>query len=101
MKTLFLKVPLNEKILFTKHLSMMVKSGMTEIESVKLLARQVKSKSFKTILTTVVSDLENGQFLSKALRPYERIFGNLFISIINLGERSGTLGENLEFLSKD
>ena len=80
---------------------MMVKSGMTEIESVKLLARQVKSKSFKTILTAVVSDLENGQFLSKALRPYERIFGNLFINIINLGEKSGTLGENLEFLSKD
>lgn len=101
MKALFLKVPLNEKILFTKHLSMMVKSGMTEIESVKLLARQVESKSFKTILTAVVSDLENGQFLSKALKPYERIFGRLFISIINLGEKSGSLGENLEFLSKD
>jgi len=101
MKTLFLKVPLAEKILFTKHLSMMVKSGMTEIESVKLLARQVKSKSFKTILTAVVTDLENGQFLSNALKPYGNVFGNLFISIINLGEKSGTLAENLEFLSKD
>lgn len=101
MKLLFLKVPLAEKILFTKHLSMMVKSGMTEIESVKLLARQVKSKSFKTILAAVVTDLENGQFLSNALKPYENVFGNLFISIINLGEKSGTLAENLEFLSKD
>jgi len=95
------RIPLSEKIMFTKHLSMMIKSGMSEIESIKLIRRQVESKGFGAILDEVTADLENGQFLSSALEPFERIFGGLFINIIKLGELSGTLPDNLGFLSQE
>ncbi len=96
-----IKVPLDEKIMFTKHMSMMVKSGMSEIESIRLVRRQLKSRGFGLILDDVIAGLENGQFLSDTLKPYERVFGRLFISIISLGEISGTLSENLGFLSSE
>lgn len=96
-----IRVPLSEKIMFTKHMSMMVRSGMSEIESIKLIQRQVESKGFSIILADVIAGLENGQFLSAALRPFERVFGGLFISIIGLGETSGTLSENLSFLAQE
>lgn len=96
-----LRVSLAEKIMFTKHLSMMVQSGMGEIEGIQLIKSQVKSRGFKIILEDVSSGLENGQFLSATLKPYERIFGGLFISIIELGETSGTLSENLSFLAQE
>jgi len=97
----FVRVSLKERIMFTKHLSMMIKSGMTEIESIRLVQRQVKSKGFKLILNDMIVGLENGQFLSATLRPYEKIFGGLFISIVALGEVSGTLAENLSFLAEE
>lgn len=99
--TFFLRVPLSEKILFTKHLSMMVKSGMSEIESLRLIQSQIKSKAFRRMLDKVIGDLENGQFLSVALTPFKRVFGDLFINVIRLGEASGTLAENLEFLTQE
>lgn len=95
----FIRVPLPEKIMFTKHLSMMIKSGMSEIESIKLIRSQVKSKGFGTILDEVIDGLDNGQFLSATLEPFEKVFGELFINIIKLGEMSGTLPDNLGFLS--
>lgn len=97
----FIRVSLAEKIMFTKHLSMMTQSGMSEIEGIQLIKSQVKSKGFRIILEDVTSGLENGQFLSATLKPYERVFGSLFISIIGLGEVSGTLSENLSFLSQE
>jgi type IV pilus assembly protein PilC len=96
-----IRVPLEEKIMFTKHLSMMIHSGMSEIESVRLIRKQVESRGFGLILDDVIEGLDNGQFLSATLKPYERIFGALFISIINLGEVSGTLSDNLSFLSQE
>jgi len=74
---------------------------MSEIEGIQLIKSQVKSRGFKIILEDVSSGLENGQFLSATLKPYERLFGNLFINIIELGETSGTLSENLSFLAQE
>lgn len=95
-------IPLTERILFAKHLSMMVKSGMTEIESLKLIRRQIKSGEFCKVLDAVIRGVENGQFLSESLYPFRAYFGGeLFVNIIKLGEMSGTLSDNLEYLARE
>jgi len=96
---LFIRVPLSEKILFAKHLSMMVDAGMTEVDSIRLIRKQIKSRSFAKILDKVIIDLESGQFLSAALKRFASVFGSIFISMIEIGEISGTLSANLNFLS--
>jgi len=101
IKTSFLRVPLSEKILFTKHLAMMTKSAMSTVESLALIKRQVKSRSFRIILDKVAMEVENGQSLSTAFSRFRHVFGELFVSIIALGEASGTLSENLEYLSSE
>ena len=98
---LFFKVPLSERILFAKHLSMMVKAGMTEVESLRLIRRQVKSRSFGKILDKVIANVENGHFLSESLKQFRNAFGDLFINIIELGEIRGTLAENLNYLAEE
>lgn len=95
-------IPLTERILFAKHLSMMVKSGMTEVESLRLIRRQIKSGEFCKVLDAVIRGVENGQFLSESLYPFRAYFGGeLFVNIIKLGEMSGTLPDNLEYLAKE
>ena len=101
LKNAFLRVPLSEKILFAKHLAIMTKSAMSTVESLKLIRKQIKSKGFCVILDRVAADIENGQSLSTAFSQFRHIFGELFVSIIALGEASGTLSENLEYLSNE
>ncbi len=94
-------LPLAEKILFARHLAMMIKAGMTEVESLLVIRNQIKSRVFGRILDQVIAAVQNGQFLAEALSPFERAFGILFISLIRLGEVSGTLGTNLNYLADE
>lgn len=97
----FGKVSLVDKILFTKHLSTMLKSGITLTEALKVIEEQATSRKFKRVVKNIASEIKTGQKLSTALASYSRIFDSLFINIINVGEESGTLEENLEYLAND
>ncbi|OGM93257.1 hypothetical protein A2333_02840 [Candidatus Wolfebacteria bacterium RIFOXYB2_FULL_49_7] len=95
----FTRVSLAERIMFVKHMSMMIHSGMTEVESLRLIRSQIRNKGFLTILDDIIMSVENGQALSTALARYNRVFGDLFVNIIKIGELSGTLSENLDYLA--
>ncbi len=97
----FLRVSLPEKILFSKHLSMMISAGMTEVDSVRLIRKQIKSRGFGKILDKIIEDLERGQFLSKSLKQFPTAFGQIFTNLIAIGEVSGTLSDNLNHLSEE
>lgn len=98
--SLFSRVSFLEKLLFTKHMSVMIKSGITVSESLSTLASQTKSSTFRKILLVMLSDVENGQSLAKSLEKHKKVFDDFYISLIKVGEESGTLEENLEFLAK-
>ncbi|MDD5083951.1 MAG: type II secretion system F family protein [Candidatus Moranbacteria bacterium] len=98
--TLFSRASFLDILLFTKHLSVMVKSGITVAESVKSLKHQAKTGAFKRILDQVSADIENGDPLAKALAKYPQAFSHFYINLIAIGEESGVLQENLDFLSK-
>jgi len=100
-KPIFLHVSLSDKILFVKHLSIMVKSGMSLLDGLRLLQKQVRSASFSYIMRVVIMDVENGQFLSESLRKFGRVFDALFINVIKVGEETGTLADNLVYLASE
>lgn len=96
---LFKQVSIVEKLLFTKHLAVMLKSGIPLSESVKVVRRQTKSTYFRKVLSWVEKDLRNGQLLHVALGKYPRIFDSIYLSLVKIGEESGNLEENLRFLA--
>ena len=96
---LFNRVSFTEKLLFTKRLATMVKAGITVDESIQVLAEQTKSPYFHKVLEKIRTNIENGQSLASSLEDHPRVFDQLYISLIQIGEESGTLEENLEFLS--
>lgn len=97
---LFSRVKFLDKLLFTKHLATMIKAGIPIAEALATLVDQTKSALFKKVLSSVLTDVENGQSLAKSFQRYPKIFDHFYISLIAVGEESGTLEENLEFLSK-
>jgi len=96
-----LRIPLPEQILFTKHMSMMLSAGISEVESLKIIRDQTTNRGFKKMLDRVIMNVERGQFLSESLKESQNAFGPLFLNVVNLGEESGTLPENLEYLSEE
>jgi len=98
---LFLHVSLQDKMLFTRHMSIGIKAGMSLIAALELIRDQTKSKSLKLIINQLIDDVNGGMFLSESLSRYKNIFGSLFINIIKIGESSGTLAENLNYLTKE
>jgi len=90
-----------DKLLFTKHLSTMIKSGITISEALQVISDQASSRKFKRIIYNIDNQIRKGQRLSTALSSFPSVFDTLFINIVNVGEESGTLVENLEYLSSD
>ena len=97
----FLHVSLGDKVLFVKHMAIAIRSGMTLLSAVQMIRMQTRSGSLKKILDIILVDLDNGIFLSTSLEKFHNIFGDLFINIVRVGEASGTLTENLNYLGEE
>ncbi|OHA46305.1 MAG: hypothetical protein A2541_02620 [Candidatus Taylorbacteria bacterium RIFOXYD2_FULL_36_9] len=95
----FNKIPLIEQINFAKNLAVLLRGGITINEAVNSLAEQAKPGPMKKILFRIKARLENGVSLNTAIADEEGSFGKIFVSLIKAGELSGSLSENLEFLS--
>ena len=62
--------------------------------------RTRKSKTLQKIFKHIIADIENGSALYDAFGKYPRVFGDFFINIVKVGEVSGSLAENLDFLAQ-
>jgi type IV pilus assembly protein PilC len=97
---LFSKITFLDKVLFTKHLAVMIKSGVSLSEALQNLTNQTKSSALKKILKGILLSVENGTNLSDALKKYPDVFDSFYINIIEVSEESSSLDENLEYLAK-
>lgn len=88
-----------EKVLFTKHLSVMLRAGLTLLESLQILIEQSSSWRMRTILKGAYRRVERGEKFSDALGAYPQVFSPFYINIVRAGELSGNLEENLEHLA--
>jgi len=96
---LFPRVSYVDRLLFTKHMAIMIKSGISLLDALDTLREQTKSKAFQKVLFQIFTDTKNGQALAVSLKKFPDVFDQFYISLIEIGETSGTLEQNLEFLS--
>ena len=95
----FVSVPLKEKMVFARNLSIMVASGLTVSRALNNLAMQTENKAFKKILLDVYEEVQGGKSLSEGLAKYTNIFGELFINMVSVGETAGNLDEVLKIVA--
>ena len=89
-----------DKVEFAKNLSIMLKSGIPIDECLGTLSDQMHSRFFGRLIAKVKNDVEYGTTLSAAFAKEDRHFGRSFTSLVQAGEASGTLEENLSFLAE-
>ncbi len=88
-----------ERLLFTRELAVLLKSGVSLREALSSLYEQSQFSAMRKIITAIIGDVENGQMLAHALKRHPKVFSHLYINLIVIGEQSGTLSKNLEFLA--
>ncbi|MCD4760437.1 type II secretion system F family protein [bacterium] len=94
----FGKVKLVEKVMLAKHLSVMIKSGMSIDIALKVLADNASSLMAKR-LRSILADVKKGNNLASGFKKFPKDFDHLFINMIAAGEKGGNLSKNLELLS--
>lgn len=94
------KIKFVEKVVFTKHLAIMIKSGISLTEAINTLAIQTKGTTLGDITARLEKDIENGMALAKSLKRFPKVFDDFYVSMVEVGEVAGTLEENLDFLAK-
>ncbi|MGB0757121.1 MAG: type II secretion system F family protein [Patescibacteria group bacterium] len=88
-------IPLEEKIFFTQNLHVMLHSGISLSVAIKTLAKQTKNLRFKNVLNDIEQSVEQGTSFAQSLAKHQKIFGELFVNMIEAGETSGQLENTL------
>ncbi|KPJ85931.1 hypothetical protein AMJ57_01305 [Parcubacteria bacterium SG8_24] len=89
-----------DRVLLTKHLAVMLRSGLTLLESLRILEEQASNWRLRSILRSIAKNVEGGNPLSDSLAAFPKTFSQLYVNMVRAGEVSGTLDENLEHLAE-
>lgn len=95
----FTTIPLSEKMMFARNLSVMISSGLPLSKAIRNITVQTRNQKFIKTLTSVQDDLQAGATLSDGLAKFPGIFDELFVNMIRVGEASGNLEEVLDILA--
>jgi len=84
---------------FTRQMSTLIKSGIPLAEALGALVEQVTNVRFKTPLSEVRTNVNEGMALADALAKHPKLFDELFVSMVRAGEVAGNLDEVLTRLA--
>ncbi|PID43804.1 MAG: MSHA biogenesis protein MshG [Proteobacteria bacterium] len=85
------RVSLDELIIFTRQMNALTRSGIPIIRAMRGLADTTKSDKLKKVLVDVSNRLESGVNLATSMQTHKEVFGELYISMIHVGENTGQL----------
>jgi type IV pilus assembly protein PilC len=95
---IFSGVSLKDKMMFARHLGVMVSSGLSVPRALDVISNQTKSKKFKNILAQIEEGVKTGNTLADSLAK-SGVFDDLSVNMIRVGELGGSLEEVLELLA--
>lgn len=99
-RALFGSVSQVDRVLFTKHLSIMLKAGLTLVECLDILEGQAASWKIRSIMHHLSKKVQRGDRFSDGLEDFPKVFTDFYVNIVRAGEVSGNLQENLEHLAE-
>ncbi|MDJ0880595.1 MAG: type II secretion system F family protein [Gammaproteobacteria bacterium] len=89
------KVTRRDLINFSFHLEQLSRSGVPILEGLADLREGEENPGFRDVLSSVIEAIESGSSFSQALEMYPKVFDEVFVSLIRVGERSGQMADVL------
>lgn len=85
--------------LFTRQLATLIKSGVPLVKALSILIDSTEKHKLKELITDIKNEVSSGTPFSLSLRKHSRYFDDLFCSLVDAGEQSGSLEEIFESLA--
>lgn len=85
------KVETVELIMFCRQMHTISRAGIPLVKGLRGLSASLRNYTFQQTLVDIVERLEAGVELSVAMRAHPKVFNNLFVSLVSVGENSGRL----------
>lgn len=87
-------IQLTEVILFCRQMYTLIKAGVPIMQALRGLRESTHNKTLADVIGQLSDALDAGLDLTSALRRHPKVFSTLFVSLIQIGETSGTLDES-------
>jgi len=83
---------------FSRTLGILLESGIPIAKALQISSETIGNGIYQKILSKVAIQIKEGQNLADTLVKYPKYFPGNFVKLIEVGEQTGTLEENLLFL---
>ena len=85
------KIAINDKISTIRQIAVMTDAGISITDTLFEVADNTDNKQLKTIYKAINNDINAGNSLSDAMKPYSDDFGHVALAMTSLGERTGNI----------
>lgn len=89
------KIKVKDIAIFSRQFATVLGAGIPILRGLEILKAQTENKKLRKIIGGVLDDVQRGKSLSEAMKKY-RDFPVMFISMVEVGETSGTLDKVMD-----
>lgn len=107
MEKVYIRIPILSKLIkqmalarFAGILSGLLKGGLPAVEALTITAESIGNETYRGKIAQTVEAIKRGTSIADSLRGNPSLFPHMLISMIAVGEKSGTLDETLGSLAE-
>lgn len=93
------RVKMIEKINFARNLGNMLEAGLALSRALTVAERQTTNAKLKGIFKGLNESIAAGKSFHEALEQYPKVFSDLFVAMVKVGEEGGNLAESLKLVA--
>jgi MSHA biogenesis protein MshG len=88
------RMQLTDLVLFSRQMYTVVKAGIPLLRGLRGLAASTQNPVLRETLEDVLANLESGRDLASSMARHPGVFPTLYVSIVRVGEATGTLEQS-------
>ena len=85
------KVSNKDKIVFTRQFATLIGAGLPLSNALRTLIEQTQSRPMRNVIEDILNMVEAGKSLQEACSKHPDVFDQVYLSLIQAGDASGTL----------
>jgi MSHA biogenesis protein MshG len=87
------RITLEDRLLFSRQMYTLLKSGVPIMRALAGLQESARSVTMANVIQDLRTSLDSGRDLSSSMRRHPEVFSQFFVSMVRVGEMSGSLEE--------
>src|SRR3990167_4825174 len=88
-----------EVVILSRQMATLFEAQVSPLKIFNLLASEVENEALRKMLNQIVTDIQGGATISKALAKHTAVFSDFYVNMVRSGEETGKLNETFNYLA--